>query len=203
MIFLPKCAAPITTLTADGAGRYAMTAVRLRELAGGDWRLEATDGRVLGIIRGPSAPTTEDEAAAQALPESAALALEALVPAKEMQKAFRAVPKGKGQEDRCLGVMLTRHEVLLVAGESIIPCQPTDGRFPDVDFALPKKPSMFSIRVNAEYMMDLLKVAAAVAKTKDGSASVELLFWSKDLPLGVISQGDDGITFDGLLSPLT
>src|SRR5262245_6180805 len=104
MIFLPRCAGSVAALTAAQTARLSMTAVRVCELAGGHWRIEATDGRVLGIIRGPSSPTPQDQRAAEALPEPESLALEVLLQAQEFAAAFKALPRAKPRSpDRSLG----------------------------------------------------------------------------------------------------
>src|SRR4051812_39858242 len=145
MIFLPKCLAQLAQLTAAGQGRYAMQALRLRELAGQHWRVEVSDGRPLAIVRGPSQPAALGLKAAGALPEPEALALEALVPTPEFVKALRAVPKDGGRrEERRLGVLLAGPQVLLVSGDTVARVAPVEGRFPDVDSVLPKGPAPVS-----------------------------------------------------------
>ena len=197
MIFLPRCAAALAPLACGANGRQAMGCLRLREAANAHFRLEATDGKVLGILRGPSSPSAAERRAAESLPEPECLALEALLPRKGFQEAMRPL-KGEAR----LGVRLARPQTLLVAGASVTRLDGAGGRYPDVDGALPKRPAPVSFKVDAGLLIRLLKAAGAVAASGD-SASVEILFWSKDKPVGVITRGDHGLTFDGLIMPLS
>ena len=132
MIFLPRCAAALAPLACGANGRQAMGCLRLREAANAHFRLEATDGKVLGILRGPSSPSAAERRAAESLPEPECLALEALLPRKGFQEAMRPL-KGEAR----LGVRLARPQTLLVAGadkaqrlEEILTDRTGQARFP-------------------------------------------------------------------------
>jgi hypothetical protein len=182
-------------LAAGSDTRYAIYCVRVRELADAHFRLEATDGRVLGILRGPSAPTAADRKAAASLPEPDALALEALLPRRGFLEAIRGL-KGEAR----LAVRLAKPEVLMASGDSLTRLDCLDGRFPDVDGVLPKSPAPVSFRVDAGLLVRLLKAAGAVA---GDSSAVEVLYFGRDKPIGVIARGAGGVTFDGLIMPLS
>ncbi|MFO0845838.1 MAG: hypothetical protein U0797_26225 [Gemmataceae bacterium] len=196
MLFLPSCCRAVTTLATGGSKHYALSCVRVRQAPGARFRVEATDGRVLGIVHGRSAPTPADLEAARDLPRPEVLALEALVPAGVLRKAFRALPG-----DRSLGVLLG-DPVLLAAGETVSRCAADPGRYPDVEGVLAKAPALVSIRVDPDLLITLLKTAAAVSQAGD-RPGVELLWWGPDKPLGVTAQGAGGVFFDGLLMPMT
>src|SRR5262245_33452262 len=135
MLFLPKCSAGVASLADGPGGRRPLHCVHVREFAGGAWRLEATNGKALGVVRGPSAPSPADLAAGAALPAPAALAFEALVPAGDFARAMR--PLGKG---RSLAVLLGSREVVMAAGDTVTRCAPDGGRFVDVGAVLPGRP---------------------------------------------------------------
>lgn len=202
MIHLPRCCAAVTSLAAGERSKRVLTFVHVRQLADARWRVEATDGRALGVLHGPSSPTPEDLDAALALPTPERLAAEALLPAAEIRRAFESLPKGRRGCDRTLGVLLARPQTMLVAGGTVARCACEDGRFPDVDGVLPKGPALVSIRIDPELLAGLLRAAGAVAKTGE-RPGVELLWWGKDRPLGVACRGAAGVCFDGLLMPLT
>src|SRR4051812_15436524 len=105
MIYLPRSASRFVDLTAGRSARYALSAIRVRQTPDG-WRIEATDGSVLGVLRGPSLPSKADLRAAEGLPRPEALALEALLPASGFQRAFRNLPKDDHRGTRHVGVLL-------------------------------------------------------------------------------------------------
>jgi hypothetical protein len=200
MIHLPRSAVRLVGLAAGDSARYSLTCVRVRELPGGQFRVEATDGKALGVLRGPSRPSTADKRAADALPRPDALALEALLPAAGLRKAFKALAKEDRRGTRRLGVLLANPQSLLVAGDKVLTQPTAEARWPDIEAVLPTRPALDSFRVNPGLMIELLKVAAAVAEE---GAGVEILFWGAGKPVGVTAQGADGVAFDGLLMPLT
>src|SRR5262249_26793672 len=139
-----------------------------------------------------------DLALARTLPDPEVLAFEALVPAKAFGKGFRAVPpQGKA------AVLLGRPHVLLAAGGPVARVQAGDARFVDVDSVLPRKPVRVSFRVDPDRFVELLRAAGEVARKTAEVPAVEILYWSAGQPIGVTSRGDDGVTFDGLIMPLT
>lgn len=207
MIFLPKCAAALAALCPTEQGHYALASVRLRETAGNNWRAEATDGKVLAILQGPSAPSDRDLRLAAELPRPAALLTDALVPAPALRDAAKA-----GDKDGRIAVLLGSPQIQLAAGAGVVRCEPGVGRFPDCDAVLPKRHAMVSVRIDADYLIDLLRCAAAVAKTVDKDKPVvQLHFYADSLhrgdryasPLGLTTQGAGGLVFDGLVMPLT
>src|SRR5262245_12158119 len=111
MLFLPKSCAALPALAGDKS-RSPLHCVRVRELKGGAFRLEASNGKVLGILRGTSLPGPHDRAAGQKLPTPSALAMEALVPARQFARAARSVSR-----DQQMAVLLGSREVILAAGE--------------------------------------------------------------------------------------
>lgn len=201
MLFLPRSAAAVAALAAGQDTRYAVSCVRLREMADSWWRLDATDGRALAIVRGPSEPSEKEKEAAGALPEPDSHLLEVLLPGGDFAGLFKALPRPqRGGKPGRLGLLLGRPEVVALAGPSVVRLAPGDGRFPDTDAVLPGAPAPASICVNPNLLIALLRAAAAVAG--DGQR-VELLLWRPHQPMGVTSRGENGLTFDGILMPLT
>src|SRR5262249_2018823 len=160
-IFVPKCLLPLTALVAQEQVRYAMTGILVAAEPGDHWRLTATDGRVLGIARGPSTPHSLDEEAAGKLPPVESLVPSAIVPVKDFAAALKAVPKPRRNDQaRQAGILLSSPEVILTAGESVFRASPVEGRFPDANAILPKRPAPVSFKVNPELFCLLLKAAA-------------------------------------------
>src|SRR5262249_13215104 len=128
----------------------------------------------------------------------------AIVPAREFAQALKAVPRpGRNGEVRQAGILLASPEVILTGGESVFRAVPVEGRFPDANAILPKRPAPVSFKVNPDLLCLLLKAAAEVSRSTGEQPVVEVLVWSAQQPVGVISHGDGGLTFDGLIMPLT
>lgn len=194
MILIPKSAHLLASLVSHDALRHFCGAVHVQELedpSGGlCFRAEATDGRKLAIIRGPSnLPSV--------LPESVPdpVALEGLIPAKAFKEAMGLVPK-----DGKLAVAFGPNEVMMVAGETVFRTALADGRFPPVDAVLPQKPARFSVRVDPKLLIEVLRAAMEV--TDFDHPGVQLLFWDADRPIGITAEGYAGLTFDALLMPV-
>src|SRR5262245_16982909 len=165
MLFLPKCAAGVTALADGPGGRRPLHCVRVRELNGGDWRLEATNGKALGVVRGPSSPGPADVAAARALPAPESLALESLLPARDLARAMRQLGA-----NGLLAVLLGSREAVLCAGGTVSRCPAEDARFVDVDAVLPARPAPVSVKFDPRLLIAVLKAAQAVA---EGGGAVE------------------------------
>src|SRR5262245_61654491 len=90
IVLLPANLRPLADLAAkqEQARFGAMYCVRLAEETGGLYRAEATDGRVLGIVRGPS-----PEGAEVIDPDLVGEAAELLVPQQDWREAFKLLPK--------------------------------------------------------------------------------------------------------------
>jgi hypothetical protein len=80
--------------------------------------------------------------------------------------------------------------------------QALEGRFPDVAAVLPTTPPLLMVRVNAELLAGLCAVAVAL-QPREVCPSVVLLLYAPDRPIGLMAQGEGGLTLDALLMPLT
>src|SRR5262245_30767224 len=127
MIFLPKCSAAMAALTSNEAARFALTALRLIELEGDDgtpcFRLEATDGRVAGILRGPG---PQPKGSFQPF-ENDDPACEGLIGEKEFSLAMKPVAK---DGHLCVGMQESGAYLSSAAAMTFAPKQ--EGRFPSI-----------------------------------------------------------------------
>src|SRR5436305_15109462 len=82
MLYLPACLGSLARLAAKENPRYAVDSLRVFEFAEGRFRVDATDGRRLGVVRGCG-----QEAAYAALADADDDATELLIPAAESTKA--------------------------------------------------------------------------------------------------------------------
>jgi DNA polymerase III sliding clamp (beta) subunit (PCNA family) len=179
----------LATVARREASRYALAALHVRSPGGGLYRVEATDGRILAVVQGPvpdaSYPPLEDR------PEGDA---EVLLSRDDWQRAFRL-----GDRRRPVGLSVGQEDVLLAVGDQALTTRALDGRFPDVSAVLPRSGALVAVRLNPTLLVELLKVAAAVT----AGEGVDLLFFGRGKPLGLMARNDSGQTFDGLIMPLT
>ncbi len=188
-VFLPRNLAALAGVVAKDATRFSVNALHV--IDGGDtYRVEATDGRRLAVVRGPA-----PEAQHPALDTAFGGAAEALVPADSWREAFRA----KGKKEQPVGLVADDTSFKLAVGQTVIEGQRPEGRFPSCDAVLPKKPALLALKVDPTLLAGLLAAAAALEPV----GGVELLFYGREKPLGVSGKNDAGQFFDGLLMPLT
>jgi uncharacterized protein YfaA (DUF2138 family) len=98
-----------------------------------------------------------------------------------------------------VGLSVGQGDVLLAVGDQALTTRALDGRFPDVAAVLPRSGALVAVRLNPTLLVELLKVAAAVT----AGEGVDLLFFGRDKPLGLMARNEGGQTFDGLIMPLT
>jgi hypothetical protein len=190
-VLLPRNLAALANIAAKDQGRFAVNALHVLALNGA-YRVEATDGRRLAVVRGPC-----PEENCPALGESSGDAAEVLVPIACWREAFRA--KGKKDQAQAVGLAADAAQLRLAVGSKVITGAPAEGKYPPVDNALPKQPALLAIRVDPTLLAGLLLAAAAL----EPSGGVGLLFYGADKPLGLAARNDAGQFFDGLVMPLT
>jgi DNA polymerase III sliding clamp (beta) subunit (PCNA family) len=196
MLLLPKNVSRLADLVSRGAGRQNLSGIRVLEYADG-YRLEATDGKRLLVVRGPQGAETtpQDRLTRESLADAPDAAFDALVPADDWSKAFKAAKKGEN-----VGVALSAIEVTLAAGTQTLKARSLDGQFPDVNVVLPKKPALWSVAFNPVLMAELLMAMAAIAG--EDACRVSLHFYGADRPLGLSCSNAAGQFADALLVPL-
>jgi DNA polymerase III sliding clamp (beta) subunit (PCNA family) len=197
MLLLPRNLAKVAELVATDTGRAAMSGIRVLEFAD-SYRLEVTDGRRLLIVRGPHKQgelTPQDRLTIAALDDAPNGTFTALVPAADWTKAFRAAKKGDP-----VGLVLGGLDVTFGTGSHLLRTRPVEGRFPDVNIVIPKKPALFSIAVNPLLLAELLTVMANVGG--EDERKVFLHFYGPKVPMGVTLKNGEGIVADAILMPL-
>jgi hypothetical protein len=204
VIFLPKNLGTLATLAAGDEGvRYALSGVHVLD-EGDYYRCEVSDGRVLAIVCGPDARATDaaqriTDEQLQAVEEAPGGTFDVIVPAGRWKEAFRQLPR-----DAALGLTAGEGVITLASPHCVARCTPTEGRWPDVDSVLPPGGPLVRLRVNPKMLARLLEVAAAFsAPDPFEPPAVDLLWYGRDKPLGVVGKNREGQIFDALLMPLT
>jgi hypothetical protein len=203
MIFLPKNLGSLATLAGDESMRYALSGVHVLD-EGDFYRCEVTDGRLLAIVCGPDARASgagrhiTDEQQ-EAIEEAPSGVFDMIVPAGRWKEAFRQLPK-----DTALGLAAGEGIITLAMPQAISRCSPIDGRWPNVELVLPPTGPLVRIRVNAKMLARLLDVAVVFSEQSPAEpAAVDILFYGRDKPIGIIGKNHLGQTFDALMMPLT
>jgi DNA polymerase III sliding clamp (beta) subunit (PCNA family) len=190
LLYLPRNLACLAALPTRDASRFALQAVRVRDPGGGLYRAEATDGRLLAILRGPT-PDADYPALDGHGPGQSA---EVLVSRTDWQRAFQL-----GDKSRPVGLAASEGELVLAVGDQALTATPAEGRYPDVDQVLPRHGALLAMRLDPLLLGALLRVAAAVNR----GGGVDLLYYGPGKAVGLMARSDDGHAFDGLLMPLT
>jgi hypothetical protein len=205
-LLLPANLGELARLAGDDRARFALSGVHLVRGPEG-YRAEATDGQALAVVTG----TPDDAALYPDLPGLAQApngATEALVPAKEWRRAFRAAPRG-----RLVRAKPVLGNVAAVLGETVTTLASTDldctslaqprnveGRFPDAEKVLAgRKKAGVKVTVDAALLAEFLKVAAAFSPDGGGRVTLELAGDGAPLRVGT---GNGRQTFRGLVMPL-
>ena len=190
LLYLPRNLACLGALPTRDASRFTLQAVRVRDPGGGLYRAQATDGRLLAILRGPVPDADYPPLTGRDPGEGT----EVLVSRDDWQRAFRL-----GDKARPVGLAASAGELVLAVGDQALTVQPAEGRYPDVDQVLPRHGPLVAVRLDPVLLGALLRAAAAV----NPGGGIDLLYYGPGKPLGLMTRTDDGHAFDGLLMPLT
>jgi hypothetical protein len=196
-LYLPATLGPLARCAASDNGRYSMCGVQVADPGDGTSRCAVTDGRKLLVARGLCPQEGE-----LGCPSDAAV----VVPSAEWNELFRKVPKlfnGYPHGSSVpVGVdVLPGFKLRLLRPDRQQFCDPVDGRFPDWRTILPKGAPVFAIKVNPEYLIDVL--ATVRAMLAEDNQAVTLCFWKPSAPMAVVAKdGTSGVCLDGLLMPL-
>jgi hypothetical protein len=200
LLYLPRNVAPLSKVVARAEHyRYGATChIHVVAHPNGLYRAEATDGRRLAVVQGPFDASAEpyDWLPADWNAEDG----EAFVPRDSWDEAFK-LPDSL-RKGRPIGLTTTEGGAVVLGCEgSKIGLPPNEiGRWPNVSQVLPKRPASVVIRFDPTMLLDILKLAAAL---HSDSPWVELLYFGKDVPFGIVTANDSGQSLDALVVPLT
>jgi hypothetical protein len=121
-LYLHRNLAALATVAAKENPRYAITGVRVLDPGDGTYRLEATDGKRLAIVRGSSVPEQEYSE----LDTVPAGAEQTVVPREDWQRAFK-LAKGKGREP-AVGWAASSDPFTFVSQVQVLSGTPVEGR---------------------------------------------------------------------------
>jgi hypothetical protein len=203
LLFLPRNLGAVAKVAARDGARFAMQNVRVVDLDNGTYRVEATDGKILMIARGPCESDPEFPLPEGFVPNGPG---EVLLGAGDWQELLRieSGEAGRGPRGRSPApVVLARDTegkglVVKFMGQRWL--SPMEGRFPDTDQVLAKGRGLVRVRVQAKALVDLLQAARDVAGKDVG---VDIYWYGQGRPLGLACEGPGGLMVDMLLMPLT
>lgn len=197
-VFLPAQVTALSKLAASSEhSRFGATTGLMVKERDGVVRVEATDGRCLGILQLSNdwdtdktpKPTVEgDDQADVVLP---------LVQEPMARKKIKTLD-GKFKACDRIGMVTLNGNIYL--GTDSTPIRPMDGRFPDCDKVIPEKP-LFTIFFDPAYMIRVLEAARSIMNDQD--RGVTLIYYGKGVPIGISCKNPEtGMVFDGLVVPL-
>jgi hypothetical protein len=192
MLKLPANVASLAKLADPTNRRFALAGLLVSERPEG-YQVEATDGKRLGIVRGPGAQAERPEALADA-PNGAT---EAIIGAAD----FAALVKANGKARWPALLVLGYEASTFLTGGKVVRVRNLDGRWPAIDQVLPSTPPAVEFAVTAKLFAELLLVAAAFGD--EGNGNVLIRFWDKDKPVATQTANSSGQSFFGLLMPVS
>jgi hypothetical protein len=198
MLKIPANVAALAKLAAAENPRYALMAVLVSE-QGPLYQVEATDGRRLGVVRGPGGSAPRHPRLTD-VPNGAT---EALIPAKDFAELVR---KGKGLPHNETRVVLGDHASTFLADDKVVVVRNVEGRWPPIDQAFPKKPPAAEFAANAKYLSELLLIASLFGdddRGEVGHGNVLIRFWDANTPIAVQTANHTGQSFYGMLMPVS
>lgn len=209
LLRLPRNLAALSSLCAatENYRFNATTGVRIQLRDDGVLRLDATDGRVLGVVQCPPCfgewDHAEDVVEAHYLdPDDRT---DVIVPAKEWREGLKLKADRERPWDDGVTLATQENQVVIANRTGKINTQEVDGRFPDVDglfrSSILDKTPRFAVRVDPKHLIRLLQAASAF--TPEDESGVTLVYYGPGLPLGVVAENQiNHQAFDGLIVPL-
>jgi hypothetical protein len=204
---LPSNVASLTKLCAKQAARFAFHAVHL-QFGSDTYRVEATDGKVMGVVTGSTLDAT-GHPAEPSLQNAPNGEVGALVPSKQFAKAMK-LTAGKrelnsnpllGFAAMVLGKAVTTLAVASAQGVAVSQPANLEGRFPNTESALPAGTSKVTFRIDARLLAELLTVASEFApQTETPIVRIEV-YWH-DKPV-VLKTENERQQFTGAIMPLS
>jgi hypothetical protein len=190
MLKLPQSLAVLARLASAASHvRFDTTSLLVRETAAG-FNVAATNGRVLGVVRGERGN----------LPATARLArhegglAEVLVPARDWQRVLKQ--SGNQSKNAVIGARGITFEV----GDGTETILHQAGRFPDVGRLIGAQRSVLRVKVDARQLVALLQATTAFADPN--STAVTLHFQASGKPLLVTASAAEGLGFEGCVCPV-
>ena len=196
---LPAAFIPLSKLGERTNGVRFASAARIIQ-SGPTYRIDVTDGRVLGILRGA---TTIYQGSGPS---------EILVPYEEIDKLAKLI--GKEESFRLETLLANQFRAVfatsMLTGKCLLtkvdPIDETQqgetGRFPNTDQVLPSGEPSMTFRVSAKVLMKLLAVVAKI--TESEHAECTFTIYDANKPIAVSCKNDqNGMVFDSLFVPLT
>jgi hypothetical protein len=214
-VYFPRNVAKLAKLASTSPGRYALGCVRVQAPGDGTYRAEATDGRALGVIRGPSLDVTYP--AVEQAPNGVQ---EALIPAKDWLDAFRLkgkqgaiglamcrmeeetpIPEGQRAEDGRESTVRVHRPCLFASDKGQLVTEAEEARYPPTDEVIPKHGALVTFRLDPAILARLLEVIIALAD--DDNQAVTFLYYGKGRVVGLAAHNGQGQFFDGVIMPLS
>jgi hypothetical protein len=198
-LYLPATLGPLAKLCPSDNGRYSMAGVRVHDPGNGTFRCEVTDGRVLLIARGQC---PQDDETPGNFPAVIPAALWRDIYAEKVINRRTGIPLPVRVQAGLAATTSDEGPCSLEVGDVVRRGRTVSGRYPDVNQVLPKGKPVFTIKVNPEYLADLLSVLSRMLA--EDNQGVTLAFWKPDVPMAIVAKDSkSGVCFDALLMPLT
>ncbi len=205
MIVVPRRASCIVKAAHDATRKTIMASVRVKEFKGQYW-LEATDGKLLAIVRGP---TLEIGGLMPPLLDGD-WSREYLVSSGFFRDAWKGVEEGVGfaSDGKIVCAVTPNGCVEAPTHDQALAALPVLERsnilmaYPNLEhaIAMSQGQGLFAARISAEHLRDIADMANTFARRDDANPTVRLLWAGINQPIIWHVEGDGGHVLEGLVT---
>lgn len=213
VLLLPNNVQALAPLVAKESARYALTGFRIEETKlekATKYRVEATNGRVLGRIEGIADDASEYPVnVVPGLATAPNTATSAVVPAKPFIEMCKKAKSSKAPKAilKNVACVLSTDQVTLASTDlehagGMQTTRIVEGRWPATDEVISKKKPQRSFFIDPQLMIDVLKAASEVRDMPE-SVSVRLDIFEGENACIEVKSFKPGQRFLGIIVPLT
>lgn len=195
---LPPDAAAMSKATNRDGGRYSIERIRVMIFQEG-WRLEATDGKMLAVLRGPHAEVPREMQPLPEAPDGSAWDKYDFQVGPDVWKLAFGHLGGK----KPVILAATPEGHIAVAGvNGAKVAEKTDGGiWPAINDIIPKREPLIVFALSCDLVRRAMELAAAILGG-DNTTQVNFLYYGQGEPIGASARTSNGLTLDMMLMPL-
>src|SRR5262249_44344621 len=128
-------------------------------------------------------------------------AYETVILPKDMERACKVGEDFLQDRFGLFGIATVGKEVCLGLGTELVTARMVEGRFPNINQAIPKKRPLFTFRVDPKILAETLLAMADLLP--DADRGVQFFYFGDGLPIGFCARNPEtGMMIDALVVPL-
>ena len=200
LLFIPRslCALKRVAAKTEHPKFGATQGIRIA-VAAGLYRAEACDGHRAIVVQGLVPVEDPPWPGFKELPDDAC---EAIILPKDLERACKVGDDFLQSRFGLLGIATMGNGVCLGLGADLVTARTVEGRFPQMDKAIPKKRPLFTFRIDPKVLGESLLAISDLLP--DGGRAVQCFYYGDGFPLGFCAtNAETGMMIDALVVPLS